>query len=380
MKKKIILFSFIIILMGSTGIFVYVNKEEVFKQSNEREVTLSKDKEVVLSERIYQSTAEIGAIGDILLHDRVYKDADTGSGYDFSDMFAPVKDMLSSPDFTIANQESIAAGSDLGLSSYPSFNSPYEISDTLQNVGIDLVTLANNHSLDKGEKGILRAIDYYNKIGMPYVGINKNEEDARRDRIIEINGIKIGFLSYTYGTNGILIPDGKDYLVNYIDDYKMTQDIKNIRNKVDLILINAHWGLEYKRNPSDEQRRLAKLMAEAGADIIIGHHPHVLQPIEWIETDKHKTLVVYSLGNFLSGQQNDYKDIGGMVRIKITKESSTKGTTTTTISNVMFTPTYVTNQNEHDYRVQPFANEEVFGQSKNNKQELTEFMLNRTSN
>lgn len=379
MKNKIILFSFIIILIGSTGIFVFINKEGVFKKSNDRTVTLSYDKEVVLSERIYQTTAEIGAIGDILLHDRVYKDADTGSGYDFSDMFAPVKEMLSNPDFTIANQESIAAGSDLGLSSYPSFNSPYEISDTLQNVGIDLVTLANNHSLDKGEKGILRAIDYYNKIGMPYVGINKNEEDARRNRIIKINGINIGFLSYTYGTNGIPIPDGKDYLVNYLDDHKITQDIKDLRDKVDLILINAHWGLEYKRNPSDEQRRLAKLMAEAGADIIIGHHPHVLQPIEWIESDKNQTLVVYSLGNFISGQQNDYKDIGGMVRIEITKESSAKGTATT-ISDVMFTPTYVTNQNEHNYIIKPFANEEVFGQGKNNKEELTEFMLNRTSN
>lgn len=364
--------------MGSIGIFMSINKDEIFKQSNEKAVTLSYKKEVVLSERIYQTTAEIGAIGDILLHDEVYEDADTGTGYDFSDMFASVKDILSNPDFTIANQESIAAGSDLGLSSYPSFNSPYEISDTLQDVGIDLVTLANNHSLDKGEKGILRAIDYYNKIGMPYVGINKNIEDAKRDRIIEVNGITIGFLSYTYGTNGIPIPDGKDYLVNYLDDQKITQDIKGLRGKVDLILINAHWGLEYKRTPSDEQRRLAKLMAEAGADIIIGHHPHVLQPIEWVETDKHKTLVVYSLGNFISGQQNDYRDIGGMVTIKINKKSSAKGAITT-VSDVTFTPTYVTNQNDHDFRIKPFANEEVFGQNKTTKEELTEFMSGNTS-
>ena len=378
MKKNTVIILFIFLLAG-VGVLVYKFFLGSMDPSDERAVTLSPTKEVVLLDRIYNTTIEIGAIGDILLHDRVYEDAARDSGYDFSEMFEPVKEMLGRPDFTIANQESIAAGSELGLSGYPTFNSPYEISDTLKNVGIDLVSLANNHSLDKGEKGILRAIDYYNKIDMPYVGINKNEEDRKRDRIINVNGISIGFLSYTYGTNGIPIPDGKDYLVNYLEDQKIYQDIKELRGKVDLLLVNAHWGLEYKRDPSDEQRRLANLMAEAGADIIIGHHPHVLQPIEWIESDKQRTLVVYSLGNFISAQKNDYKDIGGMVTIKVNKESSSQGTTTT-VTDVNFTPTYVTNQNYRNYRIQPFDNEDVFGQEKANKQELTKFMLQSTEN
>ena len=378
MKKQTLIILFIFILLG-TGFSMYIGSNTSMQQSVEKTITFSPERKVLLSDRTYRTTIEVGAIGDILLHDKVYEDAATGSGYDFTAMFKPVKELLSSPDYTIANQESIAAGSDLGLSSYPTFNSPYEISDTLKDVGIDLVTLANNHSLDKGEKGILRAIDYYNKIGMPYVGINKSENDRKRDRIANVNGITIGFLSYTYGTNGIPIPDGKDYLVNYLDDQLIKQDIKNLRNKVDIILINAHWGLEYEREPSEEQRRLANLMAEAGADIIIGHHPHVLQPIEWIDKNKHRTLVVYSLGNFISAQKNDYKDIGGMVKVSISKEWSSNGNKAT-VDDVSFTPTYVTNQNDRDYRIKPFNNEEVFGQEKTSKQDLTDFMLDQLSN
>ena len=378
MKKQTIIILFIFILLG-TGFFMYIGSNKSMQQSVEKTIIFSPERKVLLSDRKYRTTIEVGAIGDILLHDKVYEDAATGSGYDFTAMFKPVKELLSSPDYTIANQESIAAGSDLGLSSYPTFNSPYEISDTLKDVGIDLVTLANNHSLDKGEKGILRAIDYYNKIGMPYVGINKSENDRNRDRIANINGIKIGFLSYTYGTNGIPIPDGKNYLVNYLDDQLIKEDIKNLRNKVDIILINAHWGLEYQREPSEEQRRLANLMAEAGADIIIGHHPHVLQPIEWIDKNKHRTLVVYSLGNFISAQKNEYKDIGGIVKVSISKEWSSNGTITT-VDDVSFTPTYVTNQNYRDYRIKPFNNAEVFGQEKTSKQELTDFMLDQLLN
>ena len=374
--KKIFIIPLSIILAGAF-VNVFSGTFTPVEESLKRTVTLSASKNLTLTERVYENTIEIGAIGDILLHDRVYKDAATETGYDFSSMFEPVREMLSGPDLTIANQESIAAGSELGLSSYPTFNSPHEISDTLKNVGIDIVSLANNHSLDKGERGILKAIEYYNKIGMPYVGINKSEEDRQRDRILNVNGISIGFLSYTYGTNGIPIPEGKDYLVNYLEEKRIYSDIKELRPKVDLILINAHWGLEYKRNPSDEQRRLANLMAEAGADLIIGHHPHVLQPIEWIENNPHRTLVVYSLGNFISGQENDYKDIGGMVTVSVNKRSSAKGTITT-VSDVAFTPTYVTNQHNRNYRIQPFDNADVFGQVKASKQELTKFMLNQT--
>ncbi len=237
-----------------------------------------------------------------------------------------------------------------------------------------MVSLANNHSLDKGEKGIQLALSYYDKIGMPYVGMHKDEEDADTERIQSIEGIKVGFLSYTYGTNGIPIPDGKDYLVNYLEDKKIISDLKSIREKADIVLVNAHWGNEYERAPSEEQRRLAQLMAENGADIIIGHHPHVLQPIEWIEHDKGETLVVYSLGNFLSGQVRDYKDIGGMVTIEIEKTWNETGSETTVLEP-SFIPTYTASSNEQNYQVRPFEESTVFGSPKTNQKELTDFML-----
>ena len=373
-KPSFIQVIIILLLTGSLGAGLYYWQGIETATTEPKESVSISARPLALDSKTYTKTITIGAIGDILIHTPVYEDAKTKDGYDFERMFAPVKEMLGEPDFTIANQESIAGGSKLGLSGYPAFNSPYEISDTLQDSGIDLVTLANNHSLDKGEKGILSSLSYYEKIGMPYVGMYKDQEDAKQERILTIEGMKVGFLSYTYGTNGIPIPDGKDYLVNYLEDQKIISDLKSIRGKADIVLINAHWGNEYERNPSDEQRRLAQLMADNGADIIIGHHPHVLQPIEWIEHNDGETLVVYSLGNFLSGQVRDYKDIGGMVTIEIEQTKSDAGTETTVL-NPSFTPTYVTSSNEQNYQVKPFDDSTVFGSPKTDLDELTEFML-----
>lgn len=151
----------------------------------------------------------IGAIGDILIHDWVYDDARTQSGYDFKPMFQPVKAMLQKPDLLIANQESIPGGEKLGISSYPAFNSPYEIVDAIMDAGVDLVSTANNHALDKGEKGILSSISYYENKQLPYVGTFKDVNDQQKIRVQSVNGIKIAVLAYTYGTNGIPVPDGK---------------------------------------------------------------------------------------------------------------------------------------------------------------------------
>ena len=373
-KNTIILIAFLLISAGAIGAAVFLGKQDETASTIPLESTVLSERPLALSSKTYKQTITIGAIGDILIHTRVYEDARTEDSYDFKRMLAPVKKMLEEPDFTIANQESLAGGSKLGLSGYPAFNSPYEITDALVDAGIDLVTLANNHSLDKGEKGIQSSLAYYDKIGMPYVGMHKDELDASTERILSIQGIKVGFLSYTYGTNGIQVPDGKDYLVNYLEDKKIISDLKNMRDKADIILVNAHWGNEYERTPSDEQRRLAKLMAENGADVIIGHHPHVLQPIEWLKHDNGETLVVYSLGNFLSGQVRDYKDIGGMVTVEIEKTWNEKGSKTSVL-NPSFSPTYMVSSNEKNYEVRPFEEATVFGSPETDLDELSDFML-----
>ncbi|NMH70076.1 CapA family protein [Bacillus sp. RO3] len=320
---------------------------------------LHSTREVQASGKSIKSSATLAAIGDILLHDTVYKDAEVENGYNFNPMFAPIKDMLASPDFLIANQESTPAGVELGVSSYPLFNSPKEIVEALQNVGVDAVTTANNHSLDQGEKGLLSAIDYYEKISMPYVGAFKSPEDKERIRTFNVNGIKFALLSYTYGTNGIPVPKGKDYLVNLIDEQNMIREIEKARNMdIDLVVMSLHWGNEYQRFPTEEQERLAKVLTENGVDIIYGHHPHVLQPIQTYKTgDGREAVVIYSLGNFLSGQKDDFKDIGGMVTVQVEKTMNPGGSVIS-FPSIDFQPTFVYEHQYNNYRIYPldFAN------------------------
>lgn len=301
----------------------------------------------------FHSSAVIGAIGDILIHDWVYEDAKTKKGYNFKPMFQPIKSILQRPDLLIANQESIPGGETLGISSYPSFNSPHEIVDAIMDAGVDFVSTANNHALDKGEAGIKNSIAYYDKMNLPYVGTFKNEKDQNTLRIQNINGIKIAILAFTYGTNGIPVPKGKDYLVNIIDKERILAELSRARRIADFVILNLHWGIEYKRFPNEEQKELAKTFTDGGADVILGHHPHVLQPIEKLRTkDGRDAVVVYSLGNFISGQMWDYKDIGGMFDFKVSKDII-NNEKKIKISDIHFTPTYVENKNLHHYRVIP---------------------------
>ncbi|MDX8344349.1 CapA family protein [Rossellomorea sp. YZS02] len=322
----------------------------------EKKITslLHTTREVQASGKSMKASASLAAIGDILLHDTVYNDAKSENGYNFTPMFSPIKNMLETPDFLIANQESTPGGVELGVSSYPLFNSPKDIVKSLQEVGVDAVTNANNHSLDQGEKGLKSAIDYYEKISMPYVGAFKSREDQERIRTFNVNGIKFALLSYTYGTNGIPVPKGKEYLVNLIDEHKMIQEITKAKDlNVDLVVLSLHWGNEYQRFPTEEQERLAKVLTDKGVDIIFGHHPHVLQPIQTYKTsDGREAVVVYSLGNFLSGQKDDFKDIGGMVTVQVEKLMNPAGSKIT-YPSIQFQPTFVSENHYNNYRIYP---------------------------
>ncbi|MFC7372383.1 CapA family protein [Fictibacillus iocasae] len=290
-------------------------------------------------------TATISAVGDILIHDRVYDKAANPDGtYHFSPMFRQVKDELTSSDITIANQETMIGGVKHGLSSYPSFNSPAEVGDALKENGVDLVTIANNHTLDRGEKVILSAIEHWNTIGMAYTGAFRSPEDKTDLRLIRKNNITFSFLSYTYGTNGIPVPEGKDHLVNLIQPELVKREVSEAKKLSDAVVVSLHFGNEYERLPNPEQEALAKLAADAGADVIIGHHPHVLQPVKWISRkDGSKAFVAYSLGNFLSGQRGDYKDLGGIIHVSVSKKMDGKRKTVM-VHSPRFTPTYVDSQ------------------------------------
>ncbi|WP_077604761.1 CapA family protein [Oceanobacillus sojae] len=287
----------------------------------------------------------VAAIGDILIHDRVYDDAWDGKKYDFKPMLAEVADYLKEPEITVANQETIMGGESIGLSGYPSFNSPFEIGDDLQDAGIDMVTMANNHTLDRGEEAIQNAIAYYEEIGMPYTGSFKSEEDQSEIRVLKTDqDISVAFLSYTYGTNGISVPAGKPYLVNLIDREQIKKEVEKANELADVTIVSLHFGIEEERMPNQEQEDLAQYAADLGVDVVIGNHPHVLQPVEWLEgKEGNKTLVAYSLGNFLSGQYQFYNRIGGIFEFDLVKEEDE-----VLVKTPRFLPTFVEFEEDGD--------------------------------
>jgi poly-gamma-glutamate capsule biosynthesis protein CapA/YwtB (metallophosphatase superfamily) len=363
MKKKAIISSVIIISMCILVVSMLLIEQRRNQAAPEKKYPAKEHTtrfQPVMSRTLTEKIT-VGAIGDILIHDTVYQDAFNGTQYNFNPIFENVKSILESPDVLTANQESMLGGVDIGVSSYPMFNSPHEVADALVHSGVDIVSIANNHTLDKGERGILSATDYLNSIGLPHVGSFLNQEDRQKLRIIHKNGIKLAFLSYTYGTNGIPIPDGKDFLVNLINRDLMSDEIGRAKTEADVVIMSIHWGNEYQRIPTNEQKELANFLANEGVDIIFGSHPHVLQPMEWIDTgDGRKTFVIYSLGNFISGQVRDYKDIGGMATVEITKHISSTGKSIE-LSNPSFYPTYVSSQRNQNYQVVPLENAGSFG-------------------
>ncbi|MFN7249456.1 MAG: CapA family protein [Anaerobacillus sp.] len=338
-----------------------LENEEITGQSTEASdvETQAKEEEIVVETQKQETTITIGAIGDILLHERVYAPAKTSDGsYDFLPMLQRVAALLEAPDFLMANMESIPGGVELGLSTYPSFNSPHEIVSNLQTLGVDMLVGANNHTLDRGLRAVESAIDFYEEIGMAYVGKYRSSEDRDTDRIVTVEDISIGVLAYSYGTNGIPVPKGHEYVVALIDSEKIAKDVKKLREKVDILVVHMHWGAEYEREPNQEQRELALQLAEAGVDVVFGHHPHVLQPIEALKLENgHETVVFYSLGNFFSGQNFDYTDIGGVATVKVTKTVEDDHVSVK-IHSPEIEPTQVVQQ-ENGYFVRPMKEAET---------------------
>lgn len=297
--------------------------------------------------------ASLAAVGDVLIHSSVYKDAKTEDGYDFKGMFERVKPYIESADLAMANQESMLGGVELGLSDYPRFNGPAEVGDALKDAGFDIINLANNHTLDRGEEAVTNTIRHLDKLGLIYTGSYLSAEDQKRLRTVEKNGITFAFVSYTFGTNGIPVPAGKPYLVNLIEEEKIKSEISEARAQADVVVMNVHFGQEYVNMPNREQKDVAKMAAEAGADIIIGHHPHVLQPMEWIETSRgNKTLIIYSLGNFLAAQEGNRNRTGGILQMQVVKTVK-QGSVTIQVQKPAFIPTWINMTNWRKYKIVP---------------------------
>src|SRR5699024_10737577 len=270
---------------------------------------------------VSNNTVSITAVGDILLHGRVYGGTSKKTGYKFEEQMQSIQSIVGNSDINIANLETVIGGNEIGLSAFPRFNAPVEIGYTLKKIGFDIVNLANNHIMDKGEEGVLTTISNLEKIGLNYVGAYKNEEDSIAMRIYNIKGIRLCIMGFTQGTNGHIIPDGKDYLVNTLKGKSLIK-IRSIvgrikrKNIADVVIVNIHFGSEYRLFPNNRQEEVVHAFCEGGADIILGHHPHVLQPPNWIENSLgDKTFVAYSLGNFFSGQNGIHRQVGAVLSI-----------------------------------------------------------------
>lgn len=262
---------------------------------------------------------------------KAYATDDPSYEYDFSYMYTDIADIIASYDVSFVNQETVMAGKSFGYSAYPEFNTPQDLGRNLAEIGFDVINIASNHMLDMREQGLRNTINFLRQQDVLMVGGYDNEDDFYDIRIIERNGVKIAVVGFTYGTNGgneansLMIP--YIYQKNYyryganeqlVDSEKITRWIKKAKEEADVVVVSMHWGEEYTQKPSSEQKRLAKIICDNGADIIIGHHTHTLQPIEWIKSDNgNKTLCLYSLGNLVSQTDEVISLAGGLATFDI---------------------------------------------------------------
>lgn len=325
MKKKCktlikIVLIFLIVISSICLYFLYLNKNDTKKNKQDT----SENKKPIITTTTTTKKEEpkelsMVMVGDCLIHRFVYTDASNGDGsYSFSKMFTEVEDLIKGHDLAFYNQESNIGGKELGLSAYPRFNSPEEIGDAMVDLGFNLVSLSNNHTMDKGEKGVINSVNYWKtKSGVYYTGQALSWEERESNiKILEKNGIKYAFFAYTTVTNGLLPPTGKEYLTNIYSEEKVKADIEKVKDKVDLIIVSMHWGEEYTTYPNTSQKNIAKYLSSLGVDLVIGNHAHSIQPVEMIDD----TLVFYALGNFISAQDTKDKQTGALVSLKITKQ------------------------------------------------------------
>lgn len=366
-KKDKVLRIFIVLIILIIGIYFGYNK--LLNNHN----NISSDSKVNVDDNNHSTSISLIMAGDNLINDKLYNAAKKDDGsYDFKSMYSYIKDIVKNYDLAYYNQETILGGSEIGVSSYPAFNSPYEVGDATIDTGFNLVSLATNHTLDRGEKAIINSLNYWNnKSNVLTSGSYLSNDDRNKINIKEVNNITYTMLNYTYGTNGIKVPEGKEYLVNIwpctgnnpdndtkYQEYKevVKKDILRVRDKVDLLIVAMHFGVEYTHVPTKYQIDMAEFLSSLGVDIIIGTHPHVIMPITYI----NDTLVIYSLGNFLSAQDtnNDYNTTVGLLSsIKITKNIDKDNNSSIKLSDLNNELIYTTNKD--GYKIIPFSNPDI---------------------
>jgi hypothetical protein len=283
----------------------------------------------------------IASVGDIMMHEAQIKSGSLGNGnYDYSLMFRSIKPYIEKADFAIGNLETTLAGNEEKYTGYPMFNAPEILAKNIKDAGFDMVTTANNHSLDRKFYGVVKTIENLDKEGLLHIGTYKTKEDSEAIFVEDIKGVKVAFLVYTYGTNGMVIPE--KFAVNLIDRSRIFEDIKKAKAlNVDMIITSMHFGNEYQTTQNKTQEDLVNFLFQNGVDAVLGSHPHVLQPVEMKKVKdvygvEKERFVIYSQGNIVANMPDRYKNSGVIINLNIKKDKNG-----TTIDKVEYIPTMV---------------------------------------
>ena len=335
-----------ILVALAVGIYYLVNNPNIFYKNeanngmtNNLNTNSEGEKEVAKD-----TVINIVGIGDSLCHSQNFNDAYEAGEYDFSPMFKNITKYIENATVAVGNLETTLAGKDRGYSGYPTFNSPDELALDLKEMGIDILTTANNHCIDKGYTGLVRTLDKLDEYGIAHTGTSRSEEEQNTILFKDLDGIKTAFLCYTYGTNGIPIPKGKEYSVNLIDKELMKKQLDKAKEEgAEIICVSMHWGSEYRIKQTEEQEELAEFLIKNGADVILGNHSHVPEPMEMktVTLDDGTTregFVIYSMGNFFSAQTQEYTRDTLILNVEIRKNGQTGKIT---IDKATYTPVYV---------------------------------------
>ncbi len=268
-------------------------------------------------------TITILGAGDNLIHSPIYEYAETSDGYDFTYCYEKVSDQISAADIATINQETPLATSVADPSGYPRFNTPQEDGEALIDAGFDIFGIGNNHFADMGSEGVEATLNFFEDAGVPYVGVYWDEDDRDTIRVIEANGIKVAFLNFFSFVNQE-IPSGYQFVMLDEPD-RMQAQIKLAKEQADIVVVHAHWGEEYQTELTEQETEVAQNLVNWGADIIFGNHPHVLQELTVLtrEEDGQKCPVIYSLGNFISGQQQKATMVGGLLTVTVGRDEET---------------------------------------------------------
>ncbi len=299
------------------------------------------EQEIIPPEPVVERVSFAG-FGDNIIYYGNVRDAKSlavegGREYNFKPMFKNVENIIKDADLAFINQETLMCGEGYAPSYYPHFNSPQDLGYDLCELGYDVINIANNHMLDKGTDGLSKTIEFYkNNLDCLMIGGYENNEDYDKIRTIEKNGITFSFLSYTEMTNGLVKSAQSPLAIPYINDEDIIRQVGLAKECSEIVVVSVHWGDEGAFTPNDEQKRVAQLLADCGVDVILGHHPHVIQPVEYLTgKDGNKTLCVYSLGNFAAEQAYDYNMVGGIISFDVVSVDNAEPT----LENVVFTPT-----------------------------------------